>query len=61
MVGLVTLLAVTSALLYINYADITGIGAFSDFGTGVFGGTITATALAFLTHIAEVFGEMGDD
>lgn len=51
MISLVAALAMTSALLYIEFADVTGIDTLAEFGTGIFGGTITGTALAFMSKI----------
>ncbi len=53
MISLVAALAMTSALVYIELADVSGLNTLTDFGTGIFGGTITGTALAFMGKLIE--------
>lgn len=57
MMVLVAAQVMTTALLFIHLSEISGIGALNDFGTGIFGGTITASALAFIGKVIENFSE----
>jgi hypothetical protein len=57
MLSLVASYVLTSSLLYISFADVSGIDALTDFGTGIFGGVTTGTAIAFMTKGLENFGE----
>lgn len=57
MLSLVAAYVLTSALLYISLADVSGISALTDFGTGIFGAVTTGTAIAFMSKGLENFGQ----
>ncbi len=56
MLSLVAAYVLTSALLYISLADVSGIAALTDFGSGIFGAVTTGTAIAFMGKGLENFG-----
>jgi len=56
MLSLVAAYVLTSALLYISLAEVSGISALTDFGSGIFGAVTTGTAIAFMGKGLENFG-----
>jgi hypothetical protein len=55
--GLAAAQALTSALLYIHFSDVSGITALAEFGYSIFGGTTTGTAIAFMGKMLDIFRE----
>ncbi len=56
MLSLVAAYVLTSSLLYISLAEVSGIEALTDFGSGIFGAVTTGTAIAFMGKGLENFG-----
>jgi hypothetical protein len=58
-VGLIVVASfvLTSSLLYVHLGTVSGISALQDFGSGIFGGTATGAAIAFMTKVLENFSE----
>lgn len=52
---LVALYVLTSALLYVHLGTVSGIVALSEFAYGMFGGTATGAAIAFMTKVLDNF------
>lgn len=52
---LVAAYVLTSALLYVHLGTVSGIVALSEFAYGMFGGTATGSAIAFMTKVLENF------
>jgi hypothetical protein len=52
---LVALYLLTSALLYVHLGTVSGIVALSEFAYGIFGGTATGAAIAFMTKVLDNF------
>lgn len=52
---LVATYVLTSALLYVHLGTVSGITALSEFAYGMFGGTATGAAIAFMTKVMDNF------
>lgn len=56
MLFLVAAHVLTTSLLYVHLSNVSGIDALAEFAYGIFGGTTTGTAIAFMTRVLENFG-----
>jgi hypothetical protein len=61
MLSLVALHVLTTSLLYVHLATVSGIEAQANFAYGILAGAATGSAIAFMDRVLDVFGDRDDE